>query len=136
MPESELGLSRSQLDAVLAFLPLFEHEGFQFGRWVSGGNAIPHYRYSPEAREFIDTLYEQGIVLAGDWLGWSPAAERYRANPATLQDADLPALRRLLTVSVRAERMDEGHLGTIYEEGCLLAALRRLKDIRDAHYGA
>lgn len=135
MPESDLGLSRQQLDAVLAFLPLFEHDGFEFGRWVSGGSAIPHFRYSPEAREFIDVLYEQGILQGGDWLSWSAAAERYHASPELLEDADLTAVRRLLTVLVRGERMDEGHLGHSYESGCLLAALRRLKAIRDGHYG-
>jgi hypothetical protein len=136
MPESDLGLSQQQLDAVVAFLPLFEHDGFEFGRWVSGGSAIPHFRYSPEAREFIDLLYEQGILQSGDWLSWSPAAERFHANPELLDEADLNTIRRLLTVCVRSERMDEGHLGSSFDSGCLLAALRRLKAIRDEHYHA
>ncbi|MEN6479691.1 MAG: DUF6508 domain-containing protein [Anaerolineales bacterium] len=136
MPQSELALSRKQLDAVLAYLPLFEHDDFEFGRWVSGGKSIPHYRYSPEAREFTDVLYEQGILLSGDWMSWSAMAERFLANPALLESADLDTIRRFLTVCVRSERVDEGHLGTSFESGSLLAALRRLKQLRDEHYGA
>ncbi len=135
MPESELALSQKQLDTVLAYLPLFEHDDFEFGHWISGGTAIPHYQFSPEAHEFIDMLYAQSILLAGDWLSWSPAAERFINNPSLLQEADLAAVRRLLTVAVRGERMHEGQLGRVYDSGCLLAALQRLKAIRDEHYG-
>lgn len=128
-PISQIGTE--QIDAILAYLPLFETEGYTFGQWVAPEGQFPYFQVSDEANRFIHTLYEQNMIIPFDWGSWTEEAERYRITPAALQAADLLTIRQLLTAHVRADRFHEGHLAAIFDESHLTALLRRLKMIRD-----
>jgi O-acetyl-ADP-ribose deacetylase len=119
------------LDTVLAYLPVFEQEGHQFGEWVVDEGHLPWYRYSEEVKGFFASLHREGVVLPFDWPGWKQEAERYLFNPDALQSADLLTLRKLLFTHIRADRFTEGHLASVLESGHMLAILRRLKQIRN-----
>lgn len=120
-----------QLDALLVYLPVFEREGYQFGEWSAQEGHVLHFRYSPEVYDFVRTLYEQGIIYVFDWTSWKEEAERYQADPRTLEDANLLTLRKLLTTYVRADRFNEGYLGSVLKSGHVADILHRLRQIRD-----
>lgn len=125
----EIGLQ--QIDAILKYLPLFEKQDYQFGQWVEQEGQFPYFSFSPEVDEFIDALHKQGIIIPFDWTSWRREAGRYQTDPKALETADLLALRKLVTVHVRAERFAEGHLASVLESGHITAILRRLKQIRE-----
>jgi hypothetical protein len=87
--------------------------------------------YSPEVNNFVQTLYEQGIIYVFDWTSWKEEAEHYQSDPHSLKGADILTLRKLLTAHVRADRFVEGHLASVFESGHITTILRRLKQIRD-----
>jgi ADP-ribosyl-[dinitrogen reductase] hydrolase len=125
----EIGLQ--QIDAILKYLPLFEKQDYQFGQRVEREGQFPYFSFSPEADEFIETLYRQNIIFPFDWTSWSEEVERYQSDPDALEAADLRTLRKLFTAHVRADRFVEGHLASVFESGHITAILRRLKQIRD-----
>jgi ADP-ribosyl-[dinitrogen reductase] hydrolase len=125
----EIGLQ--QIDAILVYLPVFEKQDYQFGRWVEQEGQFPYFSFSPEVDKFIGTLHEQNMIIPFDWGSWSAEAERYQSDPAALEVADLLTLRKLLTAHVRADRFTEGHLAKVLESGHITAILRRFKQIRD-----
>jgi hypothetical protein len=127
-PAPEIGVA--QIDAVLKYLPIFEEPGYQFGEWITREGESAHFSYEPEVDEFVKSLYEQGFIIQFDWPTWREEVRRYRSDPATLAEADLLTIRKLLTAHVRADRFVEGNLASIFKEGHLTAILRRLKDIR------
>ncbi len=120
-----------QVDAVLRYLPLFERENFVPGEWQTPEGQFQWFLYSPEVDAFVRTLYEQAIILVFDWPSWKEEAERYESDPSSLEQADLLAVRKLLTAHVRADRFTEGHLGSVLRSGHIVGILRRLKRIRE-----
>jgi hypothetical protein len=125
-------VGRDQLDAVLAFLPIFERPGYTFGEWITQEGQLPYFDYSADVLAFEKALYNQGIIFAFDWPAWGEEVKRYQSDAQALQRADLLALRKLLTAHVRADRFVEGHLASVLESGHITAILRRLRQIRDA----
>jgi hypothetical protein len=119
-----------QIDAVLRYLPLFECRNFAAGEWQTQEGQLPYFVFSPGVNAFVQTLYEQGMLLEFDWTSWKDEAQRYRSDPSSLEQADLLTLRKLLTVHVRADRFVEGHLASIFETGHILAILHRLRQMR------
>jgi hypothetical protein len=120
-----------QIDAVLEYLPTFERPGYQAGEWRTREGSFPSFVYHSEVTDFIQTLYEQGFVIYLDWTSWREHAERYQSDSASLAEADLLTLRKLLTVHVRADRFVEGHLAGVFASGHIAAILRRLEQVRD-----
>jgi hypothetical protein len=120
-----------QLDAVLRFLPLFEQPGAVFGAWHSPEGAMPYYSMSREAMDFVQALYDEGIVYPFDWKSWQGEAEKYVSDPEALKEADLLVLRKLLTTHVRKDRFVEVHLASMLASGHITAILRRLKELRE-----
>ena len=131
-------------DRLLAYLPTFEREDFEFAREVtSSGYAIirpetgsrteiPYYDWSPEVHEFHDVLYSVGVIMPFfDWASWHEEAKRFIDDPKALQEADELTLRRLLTDHARAERFSEGHFVEMLESGHITAILRRAKELRE-----
>ena len=130
-PRSAQDVSPEQVDAVLAFLPIFESKEFSCGEWVVRNGYMPNFTYGPDVDGFVRALYEQHIVLQFDWVSWKDEAKRHMASPDSLAEADLLTIRKLLTTHVRADRFTEGHLGHIFERGHIVEILRRLKTIRE-----
>ena len=48
-----------------------------------------------------------------------------------IDSADVVTLKKLFTTHVRKDRFCEGHLATMFENGHIVALLRRLKEIRE-----
>ena len=120
-----------EIDAALRFLPIFEQPGYAFGEWRAPEGQMPYYSSSREVMEFVRVLNDQKIVFSFDWMRWSEAAQKYVSEPERLEEADLLALRKLLTAHVRADRFSEGHLGEMLENGHITALLRRLQEIQE-----
>lgn len=121
----------AQLDAILAFLPIFERPGYSFGEWRIQRGFFPHWDASPEAIAFVQALYDEQFITPFDWGSWSEEARRYtEGGDAALATADLDTLRKLITSYVRADRFSEGTLAAMFQNGHITALLRRLKQIR------
>ena len=82
--------------------------------------------------EFQQALYENGWVTPSfDWSEWQDTAREYVDKPLKIDSADAKTIQNLLTTHVRKERFCEGHLSAMFENGHIVALLRRLKAIRD-----
>ncbi|MBX0330827.1 hypothetical protein K2Z83_24520 [Oscillochloris sp. ZM17-4] len=126
-------ISLSQLDALLAFLPIFERPGYSFGEWQTQPGVFPYWSASPETSAFIHALHREGFITPFDWGAWPEEARRYTEGGATaLATADLTTLRKLMTSYVRADRFTTGTLASLFQSGQITAVLRRLRQIRDA----
>jgi len=120
------------MDRVLAFLPYFENASSHFYDVETDNLSMDPYVYAPEVDRFVGTLYGEGFIFPFDWSAWKDEAARYVAGPSLLDNADLATLRKLLTLHVRADRFNSGHLAGMIDNGHILVILRRLKAIRDA----
>jgi hypothetical protein len=132
-----------RLDALTAFLPIFEDLGFSFGSWV-GGKPMPHqlsntpsFVPSDPAQAFVRVAHDTGWVLADlDWKSWKNSAEARELvdAPEALARATPEQLAKLLTALVRQERFVEGSLAQAFDLGILVAILRRadalLREVR------
>ncbi len=131
-PEPD-ALSIAQIDALLAFLPIFERPGYSFGEWRLQRGVFPHWAESREAGAFVEALYRERFIIAFDWGSWGPEVQRYLAGgAAALAEASLTDLRKLLTAHVRADRFVAGTMASHFSSGHIADVLRRLRQIRDA----
>lgn len=117
------------MEALVAFLPLFKSRGFSFGQWQSPEGQMPFLTYSKEAEAFLEALDEHGWIEPFDWSAWQGRAARYVREPKRVSRARLGTLRKLLTTHVRKERFCEGHLIAMFESGHLVAILERIRAI-------
>jgi hypothetical protein len=125
-------ITAKQFDAILPFLDAFERMGFKCGEWPDASESlIPHFTGSDPVEAFVQTLNDNGWIEDFDWGGWQDTAAQYVDSPERLASADPETIRRLLTMHVRKNRFCEGHLACMFENGYIVALLRRLKDIRN-----
>jgi hypothetical protein len=124
----------SRIEAVTIFLPIFEAIGpDDFAQLLGSSNVtgeIPvmgHLEYHPAVYKFMDTCYENGMVLSFDWGAWSDEAHRYMRDPQLVMSASLKTCIKLLTIHLRAERFCDGHLEGVLRSGHITAVLRRLQ---------
>lgn len=138
MIEQHPKLTSKHIDAALAFLPVFEAEGFTFGE-MRGGEVVqekprtittPWASLAEPVERFVETLYKNHWIIDFDWPSWGDEARKYE-QPEILATADLEIIRKLLTGHVRNDRFCEGHLLSMLESGLITAILRRLRTIRD-----
>jgi len=125
----DIGLQ--QIDAILAYLPIFEQEDYKFGQWVEKRGQVPYFSESQDVIEFHLALYREKFIFEFDWMKWGEELERYKSKPDMLEDADLRIVRQILTAHSRADRFVEGHFGGELKSGYIIAVLRRLQAIRD-----
>ena len=123
------------IKAVLEFLPLFESPEFVFAKLDAGKKGedgaitMPYWVMSDEANRFHDMLYDRGFIRPFNWVAWRHEAKRLVDDPATLAQANLETICRLLTTHVRQERFCEGYLQAMYNRGHLTAIFRRLASL-------
>ena len=122
-----------QIDALLPFLDRFEEAGFSAGDWkVDEGPFVPWFNFDEIVMEFIQVLYDNDWVTPQfDWGEWQESARRYIESREMVESADAVTIQKLLTTHVRADRFCEGHLASMFENGHIIAILRRLKVIRN-----
>ena len=131
MDESVPEIGIEKIDAILGYLPRFEQRCFKFGEWRAPEGQLPFFSFSDGAAGFICALYRQGMIIPFDWRSWEEDATQYQLNCDALAAADLSTIQRLLTLHVRKDRLAEGHLAKVFEQGQLTTILRRLEQIRD-----
>ncbi len=124
-------ITAQTIDAILPFLDAFQKMSFQCGEWPDAGDSIiPHFEFSDPVEAFVHALYDHGWIEPFDWASWQDEAQQYVDDPARLGLIDAETVRKLLTVSIRKDRFCEGHLAAMFENGHIVALLRRLKRIR------
>lgn len=125
-------VSAKQIDAILPYRDAFEQMGFKCGEWPDASESvIPHFDQSDPVEAFIQALYDNGWVESFDWGEWQETAKQFVDQPELLASADLETIRKLFTTHVRKDRFCEGHLAAMFENGHIVAILRRLKAIRN-----
>ena len=118
------------LDRVLAYLPVFERQPGELYEVNLDVSLLNPYSYAPEVDQFIQALYQEGLVIQFDWTIWQQQAEEFINHPERVKTADLVTIQKLLTTHVRAERFCSGHLAHTIQTGPLLVILNRLAEIR------
>lgn len=130
--EGLVPITARQIDALLPFLERFEAVGFSAGTWTMPEGQIPWFDFNESVMEFHQALYDNGWVTpAFDWTEWQASAEEFVNSPKKIEKADATTIQKLLTTHSRADRFCEGHLASMFENGHIVALLRRLKAIRE-----
>jgi hypothetical protein len=126
-------ITSKQFTAILLFLDTFEKTGFKCGEWsiASESPVIPHFTFTKSVESFVQALYDNGWIEQLDWTKWQEKAAQYIDSPNLLASADTETIRNLLTTHVRKDYICEGHLAAMFENGHIVALLRRLKEIRE-----
>ena len=121
---------QKSLRALALYAPIFERQGFSWGRWVGPQHpeVMPYFEESDEASTFVSDAYEHGWVIKNfPWSEWiaSEEAEKLRSEPGAVEAATADQLSKLLTSCIRADRFREGTLGEAYDFGLLTRIARR-----------
>ncbi len=122
---------RAGVEAVLAFLPVFEDPRFLPEVVVAEEDGWTLEQYTREVYEFERTLYHTGFIVRFDWPRWELKAFRYYRDPPLLETASCGEIRRLLTFHIRKNVICEGHLAGMLRDGHIQAILRRLAALAD-----
>lgn len=136
MTEEQLP-ERQRLEALAAFLPVFDSPEFVFGQWAEsrteGGGTLqlPHFDLSPEAEAFLAEVGRGGWIINGfDWKAWNVTPEAVALRRGDGFDRATPiALARLLTALVRQDRFVEGTLVEAHESGLLRRIVARAAEL-------
>lgn len=124
-------VTTKQIDAILPFLERFEEAGFSAGTWQTPQGQMPWFNFDEVVTEFNQALYDNDWVTpAFDWTEWQQSAEKFVDSPKEIAKSDAATILKLFTTHVRADRFCEGHLAAMFENGHIIALLRRLKKIR------
>ena len=121
-------VTAKQIDAILPFLERFEEAGFS-----AGTKDPPWFTYDEAVSAFMQVLYANAwIAPEFDWMAeeWHGVASEYEASPAKVESADLATVQKLFTTHLRNDYFCDGHLASLFENGHIVALLRRVKEIR------
>ncbi|MCY2963789.1 MAG: DUF6508 domain-containing protein [Planctomycetota bacterium] len=130
--EGVVPISSTQIDSILPFLDRFEAVGFLAGSSKQPDSEIPRFDTEPIVTEFEQALYDNGWVAPGfNWTEWQSSAQEFVDSPKKIERADAGTIQKLFTTHVRADRFCEGHFASMFENGHVVALLRRLKAIRE-----
>jgi hypothetical protein len=125
-------LTSKQIDALLPYLDRFTAEGFSVGTWHNPPGVFPWFEFNEAVSEFQQALYDNGWITSSfNWTDWQETAKEYVEKPQTIESADAKTIQKLFTTHVRKERFCEGHLAAMFENGHVVALLRRLKEVRE-----
>lgn len=133
--------SAAALRQLAAFLPVFEAPDFSFSSTESpievgedGTLLMRGYDYHPQVWKLLKTLDQRKWIYQDEhfqWTEWkgTEEAQAFLKDPATLAQATLEQLARLMTVMVRQEPFVEGTLMDFWNSGLLLGILRRVAEL-------
>ena len=116
--------SPDSLNAVLAFIPLFEDGSFKetSSLYVSTGEAGPH------AIELQAKLRDLGLVPEGfDWMSWIEQARPYLQDPSSISSAGREDVARLVAMAVESGRFNKSLFPHLCSSGVLHQLLLRLR---------
>lgn len=115
---------RADADALLAFLPALETPGRD---WLAASQPPWGVQYAPDVVRFFGAIGECWLDRA-----YNPAeAAQILADDERLAQADLAAVRQMLTHLVRCERFSEGAREALLRAERVQALLHRLAALRD-----
>ncbi len=120
-------ITPQNIDELLAFLPRFTPDRKYIQEWRTDG-AFPWPVYHDDVLAFYK--------LAGKscWMdyGYNPAeAGKMVADDEFITQADLTAVKTMLTFCVRGERFSDGHWAAMLKDGRIQAILKRLQTLRE-----
>ena len=130
VPEKQK-MSLENAEVILQFLTIFEDSKFEAGRLVMKPGTFPYWKYDNQVLAFVKALYENRWIIDFDWPSWQQEAKKYLADHELLKEADLTALRKLLTTHVRKDRFCDGHLASAIQQGQISAILLRIKVLKE-----
>jgi hypothetical protein len=119
-----------QIDAILRFLAGFEAPDFSPGTWRLPSGQCEWFDYHETVKEFERALYDYGWIISFDWVPWMTTAVKYIISPGKVGQADVVTIQKLFTAHVRGNRFTDGHLAAMFENGHIVALLRRLRELR------
>lgn len=122
------------MDAILAYLPIFDAPGFEpIVRWNGGRDeatqviTFPWPTYEPSVEAFFDALSKEY------WRDGSYDVEttsRMIRDPERIGHASLEEIRAMLTFCARGERFCDGHWENMLNQDFIRQILTRLRDLR------
>lgn len=120
-------ITPQKIDDLLAFLPRFTPDREYIKEWHTGDGF-----YWPVYHDDVAAFY----LLAGEscWMdyGYNPAeAGKMVADDEFIAQADLTAVKTMLTFCVRGERFSDGHWAAMLKNGRIQAILKRLQTLRE-----
>jgi Family of unknown function (DUF6508) len=140
--------SLEDIDLMLGLLPIMEADDFvastssPIRRWVENGERrldLGHADYHKVFDEYWRLIYETTTWI--DAYAPLPEDATPEGIPFSVMGAHFPAdyfvtatlnqVRRYFAVCTRGERFCDGYMAGQFEDGAILAALRRLKELRD-----
>jgi len=96
------------------------------GRWHTEPDVTPYFEPTRGLAAFVYAVYERGVMLPFEWPAWQDEADRVESDDDLVAKADLETIRRLITRTVRQDRVCEGALAAWIADGRASRALRRL----------
>jgi hypothetical protein len=124
-------ITAKQIDAILPFLDRFEAADFSAGSWELPEGQFPWFNLEDVVIEFQQALNDnEWVTPAFDWTEWQQSAQEFVNSPKKVERADTATIQKLFTTHVRKDRFCEGHLASMFENGHIVALLRRLKTIQ------
>lgn len=134
--DNESGVSKDQIDQLLAFLPYFKDRGDGFGesarfdeKVVDKGSMLPSV-LNEKTSEFISACYDLGFIESFDWMSWSKEKSDLVNSGIGIESLELEDVRKLLTTHIRGDRFHDGHLLEVLRSNAITKILERLKAIR------
>ncbi|MCX6023158.1 MAG: DUF6508 domain-containing protein [Chloroflexi bacterium] len=124
----------SDIDELLAFLPLLYAPGFRpIKRWSGGENTSGRAITMPWP-EYSDVVQAFFRLAAKDcWTKYDYVPEQASTmlmDEHIVRSATLDQIKTMLTFCVRGERFSDGHFGAMLETGRIRALLERLQELR------
>jgi hypothetical protein len=129
VPKSSL----EHIDELLRFLSLFDDPNRAFSKWNSSETTDdePIQIDFPEYDDDVEDFFKLASSPFWDDRNYVPESAQAMVNDQqTVNKASLDEVKTMLTWCVRGERFSPGHLGTLLEQGKIVALLKRLKEIR------
>ena len=120
---------KDRISAVTKYLEEFQREEFWFARWEKHNGGFPVCILHPLAESFLTDLLREEWVIPRRWPEWRDEAREIQEHPERLEQATVDTITRILSAHVLADRIKEGHLLKLFEEGHLQAILVRLDEI-------
>ena len=130
------GMSTSQIDQILAFLPYFKGGGDGFGqnahfdeKVFDKGCVLPSV-LNEKTSEFVRACYNLGFIESFDWMAWSREKSDLVNSGIGIESLNVEEIRKLLTNHIRRDRFHDGHLLEMLRSRTITRILERLKEIR------
>lgn len=125
----------TMLQALAAFGPQLRDPDASAGRWSDQNGTgtlddpltMPSFEMSDLLTRFEAMTYDVGWIKDFDWMEWSRGSEAkiLMRDQASLADATVDQIAKVLTTIVRSDRFSEGALAGYFKEGVLLALAER-----------